>query len=277
MQHQTLFVFDIETIPDVAAVDGLTGTDFESDQQRHSALLEYHNPDAPDQSVFVKPPFHKVVAISFLEAEISRDQDREYYELKEIRTGGKESSSEEELITGFFRYLERSRPRGVSYNGRGFDLPVLKYRAMKYGVDASWLFRSGDKWNSYMSRYSADWHCDLVDIFADYGASQRAKLNEVCAIFDFPGKIGVDGSQVYDLYQQKELSVIRNYCETDVLNTYLVYLRFQKLSGALTKTAYNQAIGDVLSYIQNADASQQHLMEFFQEWEKLCQGKFTIE
>ena len=85
------------------------------------------------------------------------------------------------LLQGFFGYFERLKPRLVSFNGRGFDLPVLKYRAMMHGVSVPWLYGAGDNWNSYQSRYSTDWHCDLLDVLSDYSASARASLHKVSA------------------------------------------------------------------------------------------------
>lgn len=276
MQHQHLFIFDIETIPDTSAVRNLTGSDVRDEELLRQELEAYHLDVTDGKNAFLRQPFHKVVAISFLEAEIHRDAKGEHYELKELRSGGKENAGEKELLEGFFQYLARSRPRLVSFNGRGFDLPVLKYRAMVHGIQAGWLYNSGDKWNSYTSRYSLDWHCDLLEGLSDFGASARIKLNEVCSVLGFPGKFGVDGSQVAPMYDAGKVKEIRDYCEADVLNTYLVYLRYQQHRGDITTETYNQAIGDVLSLIDNEKEERKHLGEFFEAWEESCKGKFTL-
>ena len=114
-----------------------------------------------------------MVTISFLKAEVERDGNQEAYLLRELRSGGEAGFDEKKLLQGFFGYFERLKPRLVSFNGRGFDLPVLKYRAMVHGVSVSWLYGAGDKWNSYQNRYSTDWHCDLLDVLSDYGTSAR--------------------------------------------------------------------------------------------------------
>lgn len=276
MQHRNLFVFDIETVPDTSVLENLTGEAAANEEEGRKALEAYHLEVTAGKNAFPRQPFHKVVAISFLEAEIHREGTQEYYVLKELRSGGKENASEKELLEGFFQYLGKIHPRLVSFNGRGFDLPVLKYRAMAHGIQASWLYHSGDKWNSYTQRYSLDWHCDLLDAFSDYGASARIKLNEVCSIFGFPGKFGVDGSKVSEMCDAGQLKEIRDYCETDVLNTYLAYLRYQQHRGDLTTESYNQSIGDVMSLIKEEGESRPHLTEFFDAWEKACDGKFTI-
>ncbi len=270
MIHKTLFVFDIETIPDTDAVKPLT--DFESDniEELREKLTEYHV-EVSGGNPFPRQPFHKVVAISFLEADIETCRDgTENYTLTNIRTGGVEGSTEEEIIKGLFNYLSKNPPRFVSYNGRTFDLPVLKYRAMKYGISAPWLYKSGDKWSNYNQRYSIDWHCDLIDAFSDYGASCRCKMNEVCSILGVPGKIGTDGSQVSELYDEGKIKEIRDYCETDVINTYLLYLNFQLLSGNLSKDNFIKCNLDLVNYLKSFkdDETKKHFAEFLEEWEK---------
>lgn len=276
MQHNSLFVFDIETIPDTSAVSNLTGSDAKDEAALRQELEEYHLEVTGGKNAFLRQPFHKVVAISFLEAEIEKTATGENYILKELRSGGKADSNEKELLEGFFSYLAKSKPRFVSFNGRTFDLPVLKYRAMKYGISAPWFYNSGDKWNSYSSRYSLDWHCDLLEALSEFGTSARVKLNEVCSILGFPGKFGTDGGQVAELYDAGKIKEIRDYCETDVLNTYLVYLRFMQHRGELSKEGYNAAIRDVLSLIDSEKAARPHLGEFFDAWNLACGSKFVL-
>ena len=266
MQHKSLFVFDIETIPDVGAAKNLL--DFESDDidECRQALTDYHLKITDGKNPFLRQPFHKVVAISFLEAEIVRDGDQERYNLKEIRSGGNIDSIEEELIKGFFAHLKKEPPRLVSFNGRSFDLPVLKYRAMKYDVAAPWFYKMGDKWNNYSQRYSLDWHCDLIEAFSDYGASARVKMNELCAIFGFPGKTGIDGSKVTEYYDQGKVAEIRDYCETDVANTYLLYLAYQHHNGILSSAGFAQAKEDLANYLNMSADEKPHFAEFIKEW-----------
>lgn len=266
--HDSLFVFDIETIPDTDAVPNLTGFNEPDIAARRAELERYHLEITDGRNAFPRQCFHKVVAISFVEAEIERDGRHEYYHLKDVRSGGDETSDEADLVKGFFQYLARSKPRLVSFNGRGFDLPVLKYRAMRHRVSAPWLYQSGDKWNSYTSRYSADWHCDLLETLSDFGASARLKLNEVASILGIPGKFGVDGSKVTDMFDAGDIAAIRHYCETDVLNTYLVYLHQQHHTGILTDAGLTNAYADVKSYLQNNATERPYLQEFLQAWEE---------
>ncbi len=276
--HNSLFVFDIETVPDTEAVRNLTGFESDNIDDLRAELERYHLEITDGKNAFPRQCFHKIVAISFLEAEIQKDGQHETYILKEVRSGGKEDGSEEELIRGAFQYLERMRPRFVSFNGRGFDWPVMQFRAMKYGITAPWFYKSGDKWNGYSSRYSADWHCDLMDVMKGYGAVMGGlRLNEVCSILDLPGKFGVDGSNVAKMFDDGQVKEIRDYCETDVLNTYLVYLHHQHHTGTITTEALNSAMQDILTYLEAEKAARPYLGEFLEAWHEACSGVFIKE
>lgn len=277
MLHQNLFVFDIETVPDTDAAPNLTGVESADVAERRAAIEAYHLGVTDGKNAFPRQPFHKVVAISFLEAEIERDGGREGYIMRDLRSGGEADYDEARLLQGFFTYLERQKPRLVSFNGRTFDLPVLKYRAMVHGISAPWLCKSGDKWNSYTYRYAADWHCDLLDVLRDYGASAAVKLNEVCAVMGFPGKFGVDGSKVAQMIDDGKIEDVRNYWETDVLNTYLVYLRWQLHTGTLNKAGYNACIADLISFIDAEKDNRSYLGDFMEAWGAASGNNFLLD
>ena len=244
MDPQHLLVVDIETVPD----------------------REHHAGDD-----FAKLPFHNVIAIGFLDAQIERQGNLETYTLTDLRCGGEASYSERDLVKSFFGYFERLKPRLVTFNGRSFDLPVLKYRAMAHSIAAPWL-HAGD----YSYRFRFDWHCDVLEALSDFGASPRAKLTDVCKSFGLPGKIGIDGSQVEEMYRAGLIAEIRNYCETDVLNTYLVYLRFMLHSGKLSPDGYDKAISEIISFIDANKAQRPHLLEFVEACGAASGNRFLI-
>jgi hypothetical protein len=263
MQHQNLFIFDIETIIDLEAAKRLLEIKTNDKNQIRKALIDYHLKITDGKNDFVRQPFHQVVAISFIEAEIIYDfSGIEFYRLKEIRSGGDLNSSEADLVKGFFHHLKKNSSRLVSFNGKNFDLPVLKYAAMKHDIEAAWLYKSGDKWNNYNQKYSLNWHCDLADAFSDFGSSAKVKMNELCAAFSLPGKIGVDGSQVQEMFDEGKLLEIRNYCETDVINTYLLYLIYQHHNGSINKNSFTQSKSDVIDYLQKNQKEKTHFTEF---------------
>ena len=263
MQRKNVLVFDIETAVDTdmarSFLDLPEGT---TDEEAKAKLTEYHLKITDGKNDFIRQPFHKVVAIAFLQAEIGHESGQEYYNLVDIRAGGKLEFTEKELIQSFFSYLSNIKPRFVSFNGRTFDLPVLKYRAMRHGIDAKWFYTDGDKWNNYQSRYSADWHCDLLEVLSDYGASARIKMNEVCGLLNLPGKLDVDGSKVDDMYRNGQLQEIRDYCELDVVNTYLIYLSTMQHMGTISKDAYNSAREELFGHMESHSEEKKHFKQF---------------
>ncbi len=267
MQHQNLFVFDIETIPDISAAKNLLDMPKGSKDELRQGLTKYHLDITDGKNSFLRQPFHQIVAISFLEAEIVRDfNGSEFYKIIDIRSGGDLVATEADLVRGFFAHLKKNFSRLVSFNGKNFDMPVLKYAAMKHEVEAAWLYKLGDKWNNYNQRYSLDWHCDLAEAFSDFGASAKVKMNELCAAFNLPGKIGVDGSQVMQMFDDDKLEEIRNYCETDVINTYLLYLVYQHHNGSISKDSFVKCKKNLHEFLEIKSQSKTHFAEFLKEW-----------
>jgi hypothetical protein len=202
---------------------------------------------------------HRVVAISV--ALRSGDDFR-------VWTLGDEDADEAEIVRRFFDGIDRYTPDLVSWNGGGFDLPVLNYRALKHGIQASRYWEIGEsdrdfKWNNYQSRYH--WrHTDLMDVLANFNLRASAKLDEISVMLGFPGKLGMDGSKVWDTYLDGGIREIRNYCETDVLNTWLVYLRFEYMRGNLDDKDLKREYELIRSTLKSMD--QPHLNEFLAAW-----------
>lgn len=235
-----LLVFDIETVPDRRFHEG---------------------------SSFPKLPFHRVVAIAFLKATVAYDGDSEVLVLTELRAGGTEQSTEADLVGGFFQlFSDMRQPKLVTYNGRKFDLPVLRYRAMHHGVQVPALYRSGSRFESYGYRYSEENHCDLLDALTDFGAAKPMKLDDIARLLGLPGKLGIDGGDVAGLFEEGELGRIRHYCETDVLTTYLVYLHHRFHTGYLTKKALQDSIDSARNYLVRNGAERLHLSEYLEAW-----------
>jgi hypothetical protein len=254
-----VLVFDLETIPDVSGLRTLLGSDAalsdaEVAAQAFAARREKTGSD------FLQHHLHRVAAISC----VFRDDEG-----FRVRSLGSLDDAEPKLIQDFYRIVERYTPQLVSWNGGGFDLPVLNYRALIHGINAARFWEMGDedrdfKWNNYLSRYHTR-HLDLMDHLAMYTGRANAPLDDLAKLCGFPGKMGVDGSQVWSLYQEGRLQEIRDYCETDVVNTYLVYCRYQLLRGRLTRDAYDAEIALVRTSLQNIDAP--HWRDYLSMWQ----------
>jgi hypothetical protein len=251
-------VFDIETIPDTEGLRRLNalGEEIAPAQIAEMAFQKRRQATGGD---FLQHHLHKVVAIS------CALRERDHFK---VWTLGSPQDDEAELIRRFFEGIEKYTPQIVSWNGGGFDLPVLHYRAMIHGIQAPRYWDMGEddrefKWNNYISRYHTR-HLDLMDLLALYQPRANAPLDEIAQLCGFPGKLGMDGSKVWEAYQNGEINAIRNYCETDVANTYLVFLRFQLLRGTLTREAY-QAECDLVRLTLGKSADV-HWQEFLSLW-----------
>ena len=258
MRPASVLVFDIETVPDVEAGRLLNNLNGLSDDDVAKAMrtLRLQKTGTTD---FLSHPQHKIVAIS---AVLRTDEALKVWSL------GDEGSSEAELLTRFFDGIERFRPTLVSWNGGGFDLPVIHYRALKHKIVSRTYWDAGEtdrdfKFNNYLNRFHPR-HIDLMDVLAGYQNRAFAPLDDISVILGFPGKMGVSGSQVWSLFQEGKIKEIRDYCETDVLNTFLVYLRFEHIRDGISADQLQQEESRLAAILEDSDAT--HLREYLEAW-----------
>ncbi|MEO6823713.1 MAG: 3'-5' exonuclease [Nitrosospira sp.] len=253
-----VLVFDIETVPDIEGLRKL----FELGPELVAADIADMAFQSRRQAVgsdFLQLHVQKVVAIS---CALRDTNDFRVWSL------GNPADSEAELIRRFFEGVDKYSPQLVSWNGGGFDLPVLHYRSLIHGLQARRYWEMGDddrefKWNNYLSRYHTR-HLDLMDLLALYQPRANAPLDELAKLMGFPGKFGMDGSQVWGAFQKGEIAAIRNYCETDVVNTYLVFLRFQLMRGIFDDKQYQRECELVRFTLSKSP--EPHWQEFLGQW-----------
>ena len=250
-------VFDIETVPDTAYGRRLYGLGEASD--RAVAELMFSQRRAEAGTDFLPLEQHRVVAI----AAVMRSR-----ETLKVWSVGEEASPEKELLERFFDGLDKYVPTLVTWNGAGFDLPVLHYRTLLHGVTAARYWETGEndtsfRYSNYLSRFH--WrHMDLMDILCGFQGRGRASLSDIASLLGFPGKLGMKGAEVWDAYQRGELANIRAYCESDVLNTYLIYLRFELVRGNLSPTEHVAEVQRVRQFL--CDSTATHHREFLAAW-----------
>lgn len=235
-----VLAFDIESIPDVEGLRRLHALDPElSDDE--VAELAFQRRRVTSGNDFLPLHLQRVVVISCV---LRVGKDFRVWSLAEPAQG------EAEIIQRFFDGVEKFTPQLVSWNGGGFDLPVLHYRGLIHGVVAPryWDLGDGDhadsrefKWNNYISRYHTR-HLDLMDLLAMYQVRASAPLDELAKLMGFAGKLGMDGSKVWGAWQAGRIAEIRNYCETDALNTYLVSARFRLMRGEVSRAEYDSEL-----------------------------------
>ena len=253
-----VLVFDIETVPDIDGIRKLSDLGPELGAA-DIADMAFQSRRQAVGSDFLQLHLQKVVAIS---CALRDKNDFRVWSL------GNPADSEAELIRRFFEGIDKYSPQLVSWNGGGFDLPVLHYRSLIHGLQARRYWDMGDddrefKWNNYLSRYHTR-HLDLMDLLALYQPRANASLDELAKLMGFPGKFGMDGSQVWGAFQKGEIAAIRNYCETDVVNTYLVFLRFQLMRGIFDDEQYQRECELVRFTLSKAP--EPHWQEFLGQW-----------
>jgi predicted PolB exonuclease-like 3'-5' exonuclease len=253
-----ILTFDIETVPDVEAGRKLYALHGLSDKDVAKAMAMKRREESGD-SDFLRHYLHRVVAISVVLRQANSFN---------VWSLGETASDEPELIRRFFEGIERFTPTLVSWNGSGFDLPVLHYRMLRHRISAPRYWETGAddqsfRWNNYLSRYH-ERHTDLMDVLSGYQPRASAPLEAIARLLDLPGKLGQSGANVWDQFQAGEIEHIRNYCETDALNTYLVYLHYELMRGNLDEPGYRRETAVVRDFLKAA--RKPHFDAFLAAW-----------
>jgi 3'-5' exonuclease len=208
----SVIVWDLETVPDLrgfAAANDLVG---KTDEEVREAIGDK----------FPKHIYHSIVCIGALVARWEAD----HWAVDALGAPHVGDRTEKELITAFVGKIAELSPQLVTFNGNSFDLPVLRYRAMIHSASAPGLAE-----RSYFNRYTED-ALDLCDALSSFSSGARATLNEISRIMGMPGKPdGIDGGQVETCFKEGRIKEIAEYCESDVVNTYRVWLRYELFRG----------------------------------------------
>ncbi|HUO81353.1 MAG TPA: 3'-5' exonuclease [Gammaproteobacteria bacterium] len=252
-----ILAFDIETIPDCAGIRRLYALPEDLDN-REVAEIAFQKRRVQSGSDFLPPYLHRVLVISCVL------RDEEGLKLFSI---GEPDAAEPEAIQRFFDGIERYVPQIVSWNGRGFDLPVLVNRGLQHGVRAACFWDTGNdnkdfRWSNYINRFH-DRHVDLMDVLSLYGG-RGSPLDETARLSGFPGKVGMEGGAVWESYRRGEIAAIRGYCEADCANTYLLFLRFQLMRCAYDPQRYAAECALLRGVIEKRP--EPHWAEFLSLW-----------
>jgi len=253
-----VFVFDIETIPDLDGGRRLLGLDGLDDAGVANAMAAKRRAETGG-SDFPRLHLHRVAVISV----VYRGGDQ-----VKVWSLGDERLDEAGTLQRFFDGIERYSPTLVSWNGSGFDLPVLHYRAMIHGIEAPRYWETGHseqsfRWNNYLNRYH-DRHTDVMDLLAGHQPRAYCGLDDLALLCGFPGKLGMSGEGVAAAIDAGRFGEVRDYCETDVLNTYLLYLRLQLLRGHLRREDHRRECALLRAAL--AHSGKAHLQAFLAAW-----------
>ena len=241
----SVIVWDIETVPDLrgfAAANGLTG---KTDDQVRAEMGDK----------FPKLIFHSIVCVGAL---IAQRQD-EHWSFSAVGAPHIGERPEKEIISAFVKRIAELAPQLVTFNGSAFDLPVLRYRAMVCEVSAPGLAA-----RPYFNRYSED-AIDLCDVLSSFSSQNKVSLHDLCRIMGLPGKPdGIGGADVERYCREGRIAEVAAYCETDVVNTYRVWLRYQLFRGRLTENGLRASEANLSDYIRSHAGSKPHLAYLLQ-------------
>jgi len=233
--RQNVIVWDLETVPDLggfAAANSLVG---KSDAEVREAIGDK----------FPKHIYHSIICIGALVAH--REPDR--WAIDALGAPQVGERSEKALITAFVARIAELAPQLVTFNGSSFDLPVLRYRAMVHSVAAPGLTA-----RTYFNRYTDD-AVDLCDVLSSFNSQGKATLHEICRVMGLPGKPGdMSGSEVEKYYRDGRIKDIAQYCESDVVNTYRVWLRYELFRGRLTEAEFHASEACLMDFIKVREA-----------------------
>jgi predicted PolB exonuclease-like 3'-5' exonuclease len=232
MFDRRIVAFDIETIPDPDLGRRLLGLRGDDGDVVHE-LVRRRLAETEGGTEYPQHPWHRIVSVcvTVLDPESGA---------VEIRALGGDALDERSHVDGFFRFLEGGSrsPRLVSWNGGGFDLPVLRYRAMMLGVAAPDFYRDDEdrRWNNYQNRYH-DLHVDVMDVLSGYGASMRVGLGTLGKVLGLPGKAFLD-RPIYEHILAGEGPRVTEYCKLDTVETLLVFLVWAHHAGRLPQADF---------------------------------------
>jgi predicted PolB exonuclease-like 3'-5' exonuclease len=218
----SIIVWDIETIPDLSGFARTNGLDGKSDDEIRETIGDK----------FPKHVYHSIICIGAL---VASDQET-HWKVDALGAPHVGDRTEKELITAFVNKIEDLKPQLITFNGSNFDLPVLRYRAMVNEVAAPGLSA-----RPYFHRYTED-AIDLCDVLASFNSQSRATLDEISKLMGMPGKPdGLCGSDVETYFRDGRIQEIANYCESDVVNTYRLWLRHELFRGGLDQSSYEES------------------------------------
>src|SRR4051812_21370432 len=217
-----ILVFDIETVPDVAGLRKLHELPADLPDYDVAEIAFQKRRVQSGGSDFLPPHLQRVIVISCV---LRNDEGIKVFSI------GEPDAAEGATIQRFFEGINRYVPQLVSWNGRGFDVPVLASRGLINGVTAACFWDTGSdnkdfRFSNYINRFH-DRHVDLMDVLSIYGGARGSPLDDMARLSGFPGKLGVGGGAAGQGYREGRSAEVRGYCGAGCATTELLYLGFQ--------------------------------------------------
>ncbi|QWU80443.1 polysaccharide biosynthesis protein [Campylobacter novaezeelandiae] len=244
-QEGYICIFDCESIPDTELIRktlNLKGDDLEISKKALELQKEQTS------SEFLPLPYHKIISIC---AVITNSFG------KFIKVNKIDGDDEQSMIANFFKFIDKYEPKLVSFNGKNYDMPLLVLRALKYNIKANtYLDTITDKWNNYKTRFSENKHCDLFEAFGSY---RGLKLDLICAMVNLPGKYEIHGNEVLELFYENKLEKIHEYCESDTLNTFMLFLKYEFIKGNINENDFIDSLNAMKEFLMQKKQNRSYI------------------
>jgi len=262
-------IFDIESVadPELVAKVHYAGKDIEP----QAAVCQYRDElMAANGTDFI--PYTFQIPISVAIAKVAGD-----FQLIDLVVLDEPHFRPHEICRRFWQGWEYfKQPTLVSYNGRGFDIPLMELTAFRYGVSIpAWFSLDQKTFEQPRNRYNTRSHFDLNDILTNFGAVRfHGGLNLAANLLGKPGKMDVQGNMVQDLFEAGEVARINDYCRCDVLDTYFVFLRTMVLLGNLSLQREQELVRQTKEWLQQRTEIPafavylEHWGDWINPWEK---------
>jgi predicted PolB exonuclease-like 3'-5' exonuclease len=255
------FVFDIESVADGALVSRLRYPGEGLSPQK--AIARYRGElQAETGKDFI--PYTFQLPISLVIAKVAKDLS-----IQDLVVLDEAESRPHEIVRMFWEGWRRyGRPQLVSFNGRGFDMPLLELCAFRFGLQVpDWFAEGARNFDQPRYRYNTAAHFDLHEWFTNSGASRfNGGLSLAANLIGKPGKMDVAGHMVQELWDAGKAADIHGYCRSDVLDTYFIWLRSRVVVGDITLAREQALIDHARTWIEAHAEACPPLAHYLNAW-----------
>ena len=245
-------VVDTESVPDGGLVSRVKYDGALSDEAAIERFRAELSESSWNKSDFIPVTFQVPVAVCVLR--VGAD-----FGLQNIACLDAPQYRPAHVVRKFWAGLGYYKAKLVTFNGRGFDMPLMELAALRYGVTAAEYCQG--------SRNRFNGPLDLCEWISNFGACRLAGgLNLLAKMLGKPGKMGVAGDQVYDLHRAGKLDAINGYCLCDTLDTYFVFLRTRVFTGDITLDREAELVDQARALLLDRTAEFPALAEYLAAW-----------
>lgn len=221
--------------------------------------------DLPDDQVY-KPIHHRIVSLSYVHAKIDRVNGGEQYQLLTVKPAGNPGQTEAQLLTAFWEFFNRKRPRIITFHGRNHLMPLLLQRSMIHGIQATGFFKA-DKWTGYTARFSPISHCDVEDQMTMNGAGKALSFDDACRAVGVPSRSRyLNSEETLEKIAMGQEEEVRGMADCDVLSVYLLYIRWMLLAGNMSVAQHDASVDSVVAHLTAQVSARPHLATYLATW-----------